>query len=340
MQHTSSQTSPEHSIHEVAPGIWQLTVPIPFPLKTVNMYALVDPSGWVLIDTAIGTPEVRRTLYASLQHVGLQLSMLRAIVVTHNHPDHIGLTGELHEQSGAPVYMHTLDITSLYDLWGDGAAQQVQHSLDFFALHGFQAEEPWYTQISNSERQRILTLPPREAIVELQDGQRIELAQEVYRVIWTPGHSDGQVCLFRERDGVFVSADHVLARITPNIGLYSFAGRPDPLADYIHSLHKVESLPVQLTLPGHGPVFTEPQLRIAEIIEHHQHRLQQILELLAPEPQQANQLMEQLFHTRLQDSENRRFALAEVVAHLEFLYFRGKIARQQTEAGILYSVVL
>src|SRR5262245_46444094 len=91
---------------EVAAGIWKITLPIPFPLRTVNLYALVGADGWTLVDAGIGLPEAREALSAGLERAGVSLANLKTMVLTHHHPDHIGLSGELQEQSGARVYMH------------------------------------------------------------------------------------------------------------------------------------------------------------------------------------------------------------------------------------------
>src|SRR6266851_1073504 len=103
------QKEPPPEARVVAPGIWKITLPIPFPLRTVNVFALVGPDGWVLVDAGMGTPEARAAFAAGLQRAGLDVAGLRGLVLTHHHPDHIGLSGELQEQSGAPVYMHTID---------------------------------------------------------------------------------------------------------------------------------------------------------------------------------------------------------------------------------------
>jgi len=162
---------------------------------------------------------------------------------------------------------------------------------------------------------------------------------ERYRVIWTPGHSDGHICLFRERDGVFLAADHVLPRITPNVGLYSERDRENPLGDYLNSLEKVANLPASIVLPGHGEPFTDLAGRTAEIIEHHRQRELQILALLNERPQHAYDLAEQLFGHRWNNSEARRMAVAETLSHLEHLRFGGQVEQRRTKDGfILYAV--
>ncbi len=163
---------------------------------------------------------------------------------------------------------------------------------------------------------------------------------ESYHVIWTPGHSDGHICLFRERDGVFLAADPVLPRITPNIGLYSNMDRENPLGDYLASLNKVAALPASLVLPGHGEPFTDLAGRTAEIAAYHKERLQYILHLLASGPQHANQVTGQLFKQRtLNSDEARRMAVAEVLSHLEYLRFLRQVEQRRTKDGLLlYSV--
>src|SRR5947207_33214 len=208
--HRQDESLPE--AREVAQGIWKITLPIPFPLRTVNVHALVLNDGFTQVD-----PEVMRN---------------------------------------------------------------------------------------------IIRVPPHDVITQVEDGEVIDLVGERYSVIWTPGHSDGHICLFRERDGVFLAADHVLPRITPNIGLYSERDRVNPLGDYMDSLRKVSTLPASIVLPGHGEPFKDLAGRVAEIIEHHEERESQIMNLLDEKPQNAYQLAEKLFGQRLKSNESRRMAVA------------------------------
>ena len=111
------QQEPLPEAHEVAAGIWKLTVPIPFPLRSVNMYALVGNDGWALVDTGMGTPDARAAFTAGLHKAGLSINTLRTIVLSHDHPDHVGLSGELQERSGATVYMHPIDANTMRETW-------------------------------------------------------------------------------------------------------------------------------------------------------------------------------------------------------------------------------
>jgi glyoxylase-like metal-dependent hydrolase (beta-lactamase superfamily II) len=345
MQQTSPaqphrQDEPLPEAREVVPGIWKITLPIPFPLRTVNVHALVGTDEWALIDAGMGMPDSRAALWAGLERVGLTLDKLRAIVLTHHHPDHVGLSGELQEQSGAAVYMHPIDEAAVQIIWSGTMPERFQSVSQFFRQHGLPPTDFWFTQVEPEVMRNIIRVPPHEAITLVEDSEEIVLVGERYRVIWTPGHSDGQICLFRERDGVFLAADHVLPRITPNIGLYSEHDRVNPLGDYLNSLEKVANLPASMVLPGHGEPFADLAGRTAEIIEHHRQREIEFLALLEKRPQHAYELAEQLFGRHWNNSESRRMAIAETLSHLEYLRFDGQIEQQHTTDGlILYAIV-
>ena len=218
--------------------------------------------------------------------------------------------------------------------------ERFQSVSQFFKQHGLPPTDFWFTQVDPEVMRNIIRVPPHEVITLVEDGEEIDLMGERYRVIWTPGHSDGHICLFRERDGVFLAADHVLPRITPNIGLYSERDRVNPLGDYLNSLQKVANLPASIVLPGHGEPFADLAGRTAEIIEHHRQREMEILALLEKGPQHAYELAEQLFGHRWNNSEARRMAVAETLSHLEHLRYNRQVNQEHTTDGlILYAVV-
>jgi glyoxylase-like metal-dependent hydrolase (beta-lactamase superfamily II) len=325
---------------EVVPGIWKFTLPIPFPLRTVNMYALAGKDGWTLVDAGMGTSDARAALTAALQRANLDIKNLHTIVLTHHHPDHVGLSGELQERSGARVYMHWIDEASVQIIWSGTMPDKFGRVSHFLRQHGLPPTELWFSQVDPKVMYDIIRVPPHEAFTLVEDGQYIDLAGEQYCMIWTPGHSDGHICLFRERDGVFLAADHVLPRITPNVGLYSPYDRQNPLGDYLDSLKKVSTLPASIVLPGHGEPFIGLTTRVREIIEHHEQREMQILALLEGQPQHAYQVAQRLFGPRMKNNEAQRMAVAETLSHLEHMRLAGKVEQHHTTDGlILYTVV-
>src|SRR5437764_14971172 len=169
MQQTSSehrrwQAEPLPVAREVAPSAWKITIPIPFPLRTVNMYALVGEEGWALVDAGMGTPEARAALAAGLQYAGLSMSKLQAIILTHHHPDHVGLSGELQEQSGAKVYMHPIDEASIQVIWAGAMPQKFGRVSRFLLQHGLPPSELWFTQVDPEAMRDIIRVPPHDAI--------------------------------------------------------------------------------------------------------------------------------------------------------------------------------
>jgi glyoxylase-like metal-dependent hydrolase (beta-lactamase superfamily II) len=350
LQQAIPPTGDQHEeAREVTPLVWQFVVPIPFPLRNVNMYALIAQDGWSLVDAGMDTPQARAAFYAGLDKAGLKVSALQAIVLSHYHPDHIGLTVELQQQSGAQVYMHRLDATALLEMIEHPEEQREMRKemMIFFARHGVpRADRRDHGDSDAAQhaplRQRTsftLNLPPVETIQFIEDGDEIELSHERYQVFWVPGHSDGLVSLLRLRDGLFLSTDHVLPRITPNIGIFAPRGRrPDPLSDYLASLKKVKHVPATLVLPGHRQPFENLAKRVAEIEEHHAHRLQLIVDILAKGPQHAYGVTLQLFAQRLTSEDALRMATAETLAHLEYLRLSNKIRQTTGEDFFLYSL--
>jgi glyoxylase-like metal-dependent hydrolase (beta-lactamase superfamily II) len=303
------------------------------------MHALIGQDGWVLIDAGMGTTDARAAFQAGLTRAGLEVKNLKAIVLTHHHPDHIGLSGELYAQSGAKVYMHPIDEASVQLIYSGTMPERFGRVSHFFTQHGLPHTSLWLNNINQQEARIILGVPPHEAFTLVEDGDILDLLGEHYRVLWTPGHSDGQICLFRERDGIFLAADHVLPRITPNIGLYSEKDRPNPLDDYLHSLEKVSHLPASIVLPGHGEPFIGLSERTQEIIDHHYHRESLLRDMLKDGPQNAYQLTQRLFNDRLKSDETKRMAMAEVLAHLEHMRFNGQVKQQHpTDDSIVYAL--
>src|SRR5204862_6497919 len=156
----------------------------------------------------------------------------------------------------------------------------------------------------------------------LREGDRVD----GWEVLELPGHADGHICLFR--DGVLVAGDHILGVITPTIGLYP-TGRPDPLGEYLASLERTIEFAPQIALPGHGDPIDDPAGRVPEIQDHHRIRLDETAAALSEEPRSAYEVSLVLFGDDL-DASQRRFALAETLAHLERLVREAGPPAQET----------
>lgn len=303
---------------EVAEGVYQLKVPVPFPLVFVSVYLVAGGDGWTIIDTGFDYPEGREVWESGARQVGLDLDRdVERIVVTHFHPDHLGLARWLQERSGAPVYVLEGEIQHSREVWDDP-----DHAS--FAEHLARGGMDWALAKRAAAQMRAkLSLP--EEMLPLQEGEKIELGTGAARVLHSPGHADYQVMLHDEGRKVLFAADHVMLEITPNIGLWPDT-KERPLARYLESLSDLRGLHANLVLPGHGPLFHDFDGRVEELLLHHEERLDLMQRALGDEPRTPFSVSREVFRYTLSLYE-RCFALAETLAHLEYLVSEGRAER-------------
>ncbi len=354
MSTSQKQNTRQESHHhaapvEIEPGVWMFSLPLPFALRQVNVYLINDGAGHLtLVDAGLGLPRDEAALREGMARIGVTPEALDAIILTHAHPDHIGLARAFHEASGAPVYMLEREDERMFNVWGENSGPALMAVTRSFAENGMVLEEAQSDPrvsgavregISGIEEQRraVYPIPPRESITTLSDGETLTLGRWRYQAIWTPGHSDYHLCLLRE-DGLFIAGDHVLPSITPNIGLYPYS-RPDPLLDYDQSLVKVRDLPARLTLPGHRAPIVDLVARVNELRAHQRERSEAVHALVAAADEDgaiAGNVASALFGVRLRTVDDRRFAMAETLAHLEHLRLRGHLRRERRDQLYIY----
>ena len=317
LDHSKLGTQPVGEAAEVAEGIYQLKVPVPFPLVFVSVYLVEGDDGWTIIDTGYDYPEGREVWESGARQVGLDLDRdVGRIVVTHFHPDHLGLARWLQERSGAPVYMLEGEIQHSREVWNNPDHASFAGHLVSGGMDRTLAER------AAAQMRAKLSLPGE--VLPLQEG-KIELGAGAARVLHAPGHADYQVMLYDEGRKILFSADHVMLEITPNIGLWpDTKGRP--LARYLESLSSLRGLDADLVLPGHGPLFHDFDGRVDELLLHHEERLDLMQRALGDEPRTPFAVSRELFRYTLSLYE-RCFALAETLAHLEYLVSEGRAER-------------
>jgi glyoxylase-like metal-dependent hydrolase (beta-lactamase superfamily II) len=311
-------TQPVGETAEVAEGVYQLKVPVPFPLVFVSVYLVEGCDGWTIIDTGYDYLKGRKVWEKGTRQVGLDLKRdVERIVVTHFHPDHLGLARWLQEWSRPPVYMLEDGIQHSREVWNDPDHASFAEHLIGGGMDQALAER------AAAQMRAKLSLPGE--ILPLQEGEKIELGAGVARVLHAPGHADYQVMLHDWGRKVLFSADHVMLEITPNIGLWpDTKGRP--LARYLESLSSLRGLDADLVLPGHGPLFHDFDGRVDELLLHHEERLDLMHRTLGDEPRTPFAVSREVFRYSLSLYE-RCFALAETLAHLEYLVSEGRAER-------------
>jgi glyoxylase-like metal-dependent hydrolase (beta-lactamase superfamily II) len=311
-------TQPICEVAPVANGVWQLKLPVPFPLRYVSVYLVRGDDGWTLIDAGYDYPPARAAWEAGAADAGCDLARdVDRIVVTHFHPDHIGAARWLGEKTGAPVCMMEREIPSARKLWG---SSDTGPFVEYLFRQGM---EPDMAEVAAAVMRYVLPLP--EEMVPIRAGQRLAVGENTVRIIHVPGHADNQIVLHDEARGILFAADHLLLGITPNIGLWP-ESEPHPLARYLESLENMRGLGADLILPGHGPVFHDLDGRIGELISHHEERLEVMRREISDRPKTSYEVSRIVFRGTLTEHQ-RCFALAETLAHLDHLVLEGRAQR-------------
>lgn len=270
---------------QVQPGVWA----VPLPLKGdqyvrhTYTYLVTDAHGAVhVIDPGWDTADNRARLASSFGQIGKHLADVKTIVSTHLHPDHTGLAPWLKEQSGAPVVMHRAEAEAA----GSGASLSI--AVDFFRkLRSWGAPLAERTKLyTELWRQRHLADGISVHVDVLVDhGDVLDIPGRRLRVIHTPGHTEGSICLHDEESLSLFTGDTLLPMVHPGIGLGVGGGRSqrDPLARYFDSLEALTRLDVDMVHPGHGYSFKGLRDRVEETTGHHRRRSDEVQSIMSSE---------------------------------------------------------
>ncbi|MBN2062653.1 MAG: MBL fold metallo-hydrolase [Deltaproteobacteria bacterium] len=316
---------------ELAPGIFKIKVPIPDnPLEHLNCYLIKGKEGWLMIDTGWYTPETFNSLKKSLDKLGIALTDIATIVVTHIHPDHFGLVGRIRQISPATkLITHKFEgelIESRYIKF-----HELRQSMEFLLRrHGVPSSRISELKSSSMPAMEFVSVTFPDST--LYGGEIISTGFYDLEVIWTPGHSIGHICLYEPKNRFLFSGDHVLPKITPSVAFHIQSG-DDPLGDYLNALHKIEKLPTKKILPAHEEIFTDIHRRVAEIVKHHENRNEEIRKVIFNGYHSAWEISSHITWN-VRDSKwtslsplTKRLAVMETVAHLEYMNWRGRVKR-------------
>jgi len=328
------------AMEQVRDGVWSLPLPLPAgnAMGYVSCYALVGGDGLALIDPGWDHEEGWRALLTGLASLGASIQDVQDVVVTHFHPDHFGLASRVRTASGARIRMHAQD--AAITVPKDEPVDATLASIEEFLLTCGAPEDEVAGLVQ--ERKLIERLHagsgPDGAIAP---GEVLTLAGHEVRAVWTPGHTPGHLCFLLTRDGLLVSGDHVLPRVSPNVSSYDHSDR-DPLGDFLRSLTSLVGLGVTEVLPAHEYRFADLQGRVDELQRHHDERLALIQAFLRDRgPSSSWALAEVMPWSRPWDDMapyTKRSANGEVLAHLVQLERRG-LAQRSNGRPFAWSVV-
>ncbi|HVC52679.1 MAG TPA: MBL fold metallo-hydrolase [Stellaceae bacterium] len=315
----------------IAPGVLWLRMKLPFALNHINLWLVEDGPVWTAIDTGFSLPETKE----AWQHIfATQLGGRRIgrVIVTHFHPDHIGMAGWLTEHWQAPLWITEKEWlhARMNSTSGEDAARLRR---DFAHRAGLDDEASTaFAERQGNYRRGVPSVPA--AFTRIGEGSVIEIGGHAWRVIIGEGHAPEHACLYCEETGTLIAGDQVLPRISPNISVQAYEPDGDPLARYLASLAKLrrELSPEILVLPSHNLPFRGVYQRIDELAAHHRARCDEVI-AACTRPLSAAELMPVLFRRQL-DRHQTGFALGESLAHLHYLVGEGAIERQRGEDDV------
>lgn len=322
-------------ISHITNTIVQVRIPVPFSLKWINSYLLFEEKGtFTVIDPGLHTLEAEQVWEEALQKLSLTWDDCSKIVVTHQHPDHYGLAGYVQQRSSAPVYMTKESKAYTEKLWGTGQSQFEVDMEQLLAMHG--TPPHIITAIINNMQEFQERVEPQPDVEYVEAGQRIRLGDAEWQLIHTEGHAYGGIMLYDKESKILLCGDQVLPRITPHVGVVAGEDRP-VLSQFLTNLKQIAELDVSLVLPGHRDPFEGFNERITAIIQHHERRLDGILQYVKERREvDAFTCCEWLFGKHLHDQpHNMRFALTETIAHLAYLQEHGQLQQRYDNHGMI-----
>ena len=320
---------------EVAPGIHWLRMPLPFALNHINLWLLEEDDGWTIVDTGFALDAVRecwQTILARLRTTARGGRILR-IIVTHFHPDHLGLAAWLQEQTGAPVHMTLGEYLTAHAVWHEVGGHGNQPMLRQFRAHGLDADRCAALERRSGNYNRGVPSLPND-YHRLFAGEELTIGKHRWQVRVGYGHSPEHAALYCGELGVLISGDMLLPKISTNISVFAVTPMADSLADFLQSIDRYRELPsATLVLPSHGLPFHGIENRVNALHAHHEERLQ-VLEEQCASPRSAAELLMSLFSRDL-DTHQTMFAMGEAIAHLNRLEHAGRLRRIEDEDGLI-----
>jgi glyoxylase-like metal-dependent hydrolase (beta-lactamase superfamily II) len=308
----------------VAPGILWLRLALPYALDHVNLYLLEEKGGWAVFDTGI-SDEASRAAWEQVFAQTFGGKPVTRLLVSHYHPDHAGLAGWLDERFGAPLLMSQTEYLMSRFLQMDRAEKSQQGDADPTAIAFYRAnglDPATIAQVAtrgHSYLKRTTGLKP--IFTRLTSGDTLDLGGREWLVLTGGGHALEQVMLWCKADRLFLSADQVLARISPNVSVVPFEPDGNPLGLYLASLAQIrDTVPDDvLVLPCHNLPFEGLHLRVEDLEAHHLHRCDLIAAAASRAPVTCADIIPVIFRRALTDPHQMSFAIGEALAHLNYM---------------------
>jgi glyoxylase-like metal-dependent hydrolase (beta-lactamase superfamily II) len=326
------ETSPAPGVAvTLVPGVEWLCMPLPFALNHINLWLLADGDGYAAVDTGFAQDPIKDAWKSALTE-----RRLTRVIVTHCHPDHLGLAAWLEQETGAGLWIAQGEYLAAHMMVEQVAGYRISAMVEFFRQHGLDpARIDGLVQRGNGYKRGVPEIPATYR--RLFHDQRLAIGDHEWRTIVGHGHAPEHMSLYCAELGVLISGDMLLPRISTNISVMASTPLADPLGLFLASIDEFLSLPADtLVLPSHGRPFRGIHARVEQLHAHHAQRCALLLEACRGTPKSAAELIPVLFDREIPDPHQTMFAMGESIAHLNYLEHAGKLQRIEENGSIRF----
>ncbi|HSH89443.1 MAG TPA: MBL fold metallo-hydrolase [Ramlibacter sp.] len=321
----------------LTPAVKWIRMALPFQLNHINLWLLRDSidgrDGWTAVDCCISRDE-SKAQWEQIFETQLEGLPILRVIVTHMHPDHIGLASWLCERWNAPLWISATDFNAARLASQSTTGFGGEQTANFFASHGLTDPDSFEKVKARTNYYKGMVPDVPRTFRRMQDGDTFAIGGRDWRCISGFGHAPEHIALYCADLKVLISGDMMLPRISTNVSVYDVEPESNPLKSFLESIDKFAALPADtLTLPSHGKPFRGLHERIKQLHDHHRDRLAEVVEACGRSPRSGADILPVMFKRPL-DLHQTTFAMGESVAHLHALWFEGKLRRFLGEDGV------
>lgn len=325
------------AVKEIAPGVLWLRMPLPIALSHINLWAVRDGEGWAIFDTGVHTAD---TVQAWQALIGADAPLgeqgPNRVLVTHLHPDHVGMAGWLTRNYACELWMTRQEYLSCRVLVADIGREAPVECVNFYRRAGWDAAALAHYQAHFDGFGKMIS-PLPQSYRRLRDGQTLRIGEHEWKVVVGAGHSPEHACFYCPDLKLLISGDQVLPRISSNVSVLPTEPLADPMHDWLESLGKLrQQIPDDvLVLPAHDDPFQGLHSRLDHLHNNHRRALDRLVTLLEKGPKRVVDVFSALFARKI-EGESLSLATGESLANLNYLVERGWVVKREDDDGVAW----